>query len=157
MTEKGVQVVYLTATLPPQDELRFYEIIGLVEENVRKFRDSTTRKNVAYSVIEYSKEEEEEEVKKIVEEKKAQYPSPGQIVVYCRTVKQTQGLAKVLGCSAFHRTVGNEEEKREILRRLTQGEEQVFTATNALGLGIDAPTIRVVIHVGVREKMRDYV
>jgi len=32
----------------------------------------------------------------------------------------------------------------------------VFTATNALGLGIDAPTIRVVIHVGIREKMRDY-
>ena len=156
MTEKGVQVVYLTATLPPKNEPQFYEIMGLDEENVRKFRDSTTRKNVAYSVIEYSKEEEEEEVRRIVEEKKAQYPLPGQIVVYCRTVKQTQGLAKVLGCSAFHRTVGNEEEKREILRRLTQGEEQVFTATNALGLGIDAPTIRVVIHVGVREKMRGY-
>jgi len=28
-------------------------------------------------------------------------------------------LAKVLGYSAFYRTVGNEEEKREILRRLT--------------------------------------
>ena len=33
--------------------------------------DSTTRKNVAYSVIEYSKEEEEEEVRRIVKEKKA--------------------------------------------------------------------------------------
>ena len=61
--------------------------MGLDEEKVRKFRDSTTRKNIAYSVIEYSKEEEEEEVKRIVEEKKAQYPLLGQIVVYYRTVK----------------------------------------------------------------------
>ena len=93
--------------------------MGLDKAKVRKFRDRTTRKNVAYSVIQYNKEEEEEEVRRIVEEKKAQYPSLGQIVVYCRTVTQTEGLAKVLGCSAFHRTVGNEEEKREILRRLT--------------------------------------
>ena len=71
ITEKGVQVIYLTATLPPKHEPQFYEIIGLEEENVRTFRDSTMRKNVAYSVIKYSKEEEEEEVRRIVEEKKA--------------------------------------------------------------------------------------
>jgi len=45
--------------------------MGLDKENVRKFQDSTTRKNVAYSVIKYSKEEEEEEVRRIVKEKKA--------------------------------------------------------------------------------------
>ena len=62
----------------------------------------------------------------------------------------------MLECSAFYREVGSEEDKRRILRQLTQGKEQVFTATNALGLGIDTLTIRVVIHVGLREKMRDY-
>ncbi|KAF2801298.1 uncharacterized protein BDZ99DRAFT_403678, partial [Mytilinidion resinicola] len=33
---------------------------------------------------------------------------------------------------------------------------QVFTATNALGLGINMPTIRAVVHVGTIRKMRYY-
>lgn len=76
--------------------------------------------------------------------------------MYYKTVKQTQRLATVLGCSAFYREVGSEREKSAILRELVEGKEQVFTATNTLGLGIDALTIRAVIHVGIREKMRDY-
>lgn len=56
----------------------------------------------------------------------------------------------------YFREVGNKQEKKKILQSLTKGKEQVFTATNALGLGIDAPTIRVVIHVGLKEKIRDY-
>lgn len=39
---------------------------------------------------------------------------------------------------------------------MTEGRQQVFTATNALGLGVDAPTIRAVIHVRVVRKIRDY-
>lgn len=56
-------------------------------------------------------------------------------MVYYRTVNQTKRLVEVLGCSVFYREVGSEEQKRGILRRLTSGKEQVFTATNALGLG----------------------
>lgn len=62
--------MYLLATLPPKNEPEFYEAIGTKEGDVHKFRDSTTRKNVTYSVVEYTKEEEEEEIKRIVEEKK---------------------------------------------------------------------------------------
>ena len=64
-------------------------------------------------------------------------------------MKQTQHLAEVLGCSSFYREVGSDEKKRAILHKLTSGKEQVFTATNALGLGIDALIIRVVIYVGI--------
>jgi len=76
---------------------------------VHKFRDSTTRKNVTYSVVKYTKEEEEEEIKRIVEEKKTQYPLLGQIVVYYRTVNQTRSLVEVLEYSAFYKEVGSEE------------------------------------------------
>jgi len=156
MSKKDTQVVYLTATLPPKNEAEFFEVMGLREGEVQTFRDSTTRKNIGYSVVDYVREEEDEEVKRIVEEKKAAYPLPGKVIVYCKTVKQTQRLATVLGCSAFYREVGSDREKSRILQELIEGKERVFTATNALGLGIDVPTIRVVIHVGIREKMRDY-
>jgi len=33
-TEEQTQLMYLTATLPPKDETRFYEVIGLIESEV---------------------------------------------------------------------------------------------------------------------------
>jgi len=77
--------------------------------------------------------------------------------VYCETVKQAQRLAAVLGCNSFHGEVDSEEERREVLRKFTSGEERVFTTTNTVGSGINTLIIRVVIHVGIRKKMRDYV
>jgi superfamily II DNA helicase RecQ len=62
----------------------------------------------------------------------------------------------VLGCSVYHRTVGDQKKKKGILRRLTGQTERVFTATNALGIGIDALTIRVVIHVGILKELKQY-
>jgi superfamily II DNA helicase RecQ len=37
---------------------------------------------------------------------------------------------------------------------LTGQTEQVFIATNALGVGIDAPTIQVVIYVSVLKELK---
>ena len=105
--------------------------------------------------MDYEKEEEEEALQRIVAEKRKQYPDK-QIVVYCAKIEDGQRYAKTLGCKLFHRQMGTEKEKSQVVRQLTTGEQDVFVATNALGLGIDAPTIRVVIHVGVRRSMRDF-
>ena len=150
------QVIYLTATLPPRLAAQFHERIGVRASEMRILRESTTRRNVRYQVHDYAPEEQEQVIRDLVEEKKAQYPLPGQMIVYCRTVGQTKQYSKVLGCPAFYREVGTGEVKEAILQDLVQGREQVFTATNALGLGVDAPQIRTVIHVGIRESMRQY-
>jgi superfamily II DNA/RNA helicase len=119
-------------------------------------RDRTVRPNIAYTVVGYEKKEEDEEVRQLVEEKLDQHPEPGQVIVYCRKVEQAKRLAVVLGCSVYHRTVGDQKKKKGILRRLTGQTERVFTATNALGVGIDAPTIRAVIHVGIPKELKQY-
>ncbi|KAI0993958.1 hypothetical protein K3495_g14226 [Podosphaera aphanis] len=160
MTKKQTQLLYLTATLPPSDEKEFYRLMGLEELDnlgqVNLFRNQTSRKNIGYSVLEYRKKDEDEAVRILVEEKKKEYSMPGQIIVYCSTIDQAVRLGGVLRCQTFHRNIGDMHEKKRILDMLTRGTEQVFTATNALGLGIDAPSIRVVIHVGMRQKLRDY-
>ncbi|EFQ92823.1 hypothetical protein PTT_10012, partial [Pyrenophora teres f. teres 0-1] len=52
MTEKGTQVVYLTATLPPTLQPAFLQTAGLDAQTVTICRDeSTTRTNIAYQVL----------------------------------------------------------------------------------------------------------
>ncbi|RKK72604.1 hypothetical protein BFJ71_g17488, partial [Fusarium oxysporum] len=46
----GVQMIYLTATLPPADEPAFFSLINARHEDVVMIRARTTRRNVAYSV-----------------------------------------------------------------------------------------------------------
>jgi superfamily II DNA helicase RecQ len=50
-------------------------------------------------------------------------------------------MVSVLGAVCYYQAVGSTEEKQRIVQQLMSREEQVFTATNALGLGIDALTI----------------
>ncbi|KAH7074973.1 P-loop containing nucleoside triphosphate hydrolase protein, partial [Paraphoma chrysanthemicola] len=152
LTRAETQMVYLTATLRPSEEQQFIEVMGLPAKRACQwFRGSTTRKNIGYRVHGYETSEEEKEVVKL-----RKYPLPGQIIVYCGTVLRTVQMAEVLGAVCFHRGVGSAEEKKEIVRRLTGGQAQVFTATNALGLGVDAATIRAVVHIGTVRKMRHY-
>ena len=78
--------------------------------------------------------------------------------MYYAAVEQTKSVAELLGCSAYYRDIGNRDAqyKRQILDRLILGQEQVFMATNILGLGINRGSIRVVIHIGVLRQMRAY-
>ena len=155
MGGKGTQVVFLTATLPPTDEGRFFEAVGLEASATKVIRESTRRTNVAYRVLEYEKGRLEEALRELVSEKTME-EGEGKVVVYCRTVSETKRMAKVLGCMAYYREVGTEGEKRRIQEELVRGKERVFTATNALGLGIDAPSIRAVVHTGVPFGLRQY-
>jgi hypothetical protein len=149
------QMVYLTATLRPSEEQQFIDVMGLpAKRECQWFRGQTTRKNIRYWVHAYNMEEEEQAMEGLVEGLKDRYPLPGQIVVYCGTVARTKRMAEVLGGVCYHRAVGSAEEKNAIVRQLTGGQQQVFTATNALGLGVDAPTIRAVVHIGTVRKMR---
>ena len=95
-------------------------------------------------------------MKEIVEQKKQQHPARDKIVVYCPTIEQVKQLATVLGGTAFYSSIGSEAEKARIVEMLKGGSERVFTSTNTLGEGIDAPYVRVVIHAGAPKELDDY-
>lgn len=152
---RGCQMVYLTATLPPKEEPSWLEAMGLEKKMVRMIRDSTTRRNIAYQVVEYDKQKEEETVTDLVGGKLEEHKE-GQIIVYCRRVEQCKKIGEMLKCPIYYRGVGDEEKKKTILEQLVKGRHRVFAATTAMGMGVDAPHIRVVLHVGVKELVRDY-
>jgi ATP-dependent helicase YprA (DUF1998 family) len=77
--------------------------------------------------------------------------------VYCKTVAKTVEIVGELGGVCYYRKVESVEDKKEIVQQLTSRQQQVFTATNALELGVDAPTIQAVVYIGTVQKMQYYI
>jgi hypothetical protein len=62
MAGKGVQVLYLTATLLLSKEAAFYKAVGVLEREMFILRDRTVRPNIAYAIVGYERKEEDKEV-----------------------------------------------------------------------------------------------
>lgn len=158
----GVQTIFLTATLAPADEDEFFWTAGLSRRLVRMFRSRTTRKNIRYRVetveVEDADEQEEEEDKKVCEivRRWIDEEGDGRVIVYAGSIERVEGLREALGCEAFHSKVDTAEGKA---KRLTawKKEGKLVVATNALGLGVDVPDVRLVVHAGMPRRLRDYV
>lgn len=153
------QMVMLSATLPPSEEEEFFRCMMIPSAQVTRFRAPTTRKNVRYLVAASEGGnggrrtiEADERVVRLVEQKLIQYPS-GKIIVYGNSVGRVKEMAAALGCEAYYRDVDN---KSEVFRRVVGATSRVVVATNALGLGIDMPDIRVVIHMDPIRSLRDF-
>ena len=156
LISQQTHVVCLTATLPPRREVTFMSTMDIEPAETKIIRESTVRSNIAYSVIAYNGKEEDAFIAAAVEAKLAQYPAEDRIIVYCRSIAQMKHFAEVIGGVIFHSTVGNIAQKRDIVAMLTEGTERLFWSTSALGEGIDAATVRVVIHVGVVDTLDDF-
>jgi superfamily II DNA/RNA helicase len=157
MVRRGVQMIYLTATLAPVDMPEFMEVIKveIPEDNI--FRGSTSRRNIAYSVVEHEGDVEEvQAVRGLVAQKLEEYPAPAKVIIYCSSIVGIKELGKELDCPMYYAEVGSEAEKKQIRRRWESGEERVVVASNAFGLGIDQPDVRVVMHVGPIYQMKSY-
>jgi len=74
----------------------------------------------------------------------------GRVIVYCSTRKVTERVAKALRSSGLR--VGHYHGGRTALAReraqqaFEQGRTRVLVATNAFGMGIDLPDIRLIVH-----------
>lgn len=155
LVEKEVQMVFLTATLPPHKEEEFTKIMRVQFEEKNKFRAPTSRKNIEYSVVEYDGEEGDA-VQDIIEAKLVEYPAPAKIIIYSSSIANMKKLREQLGCHVYYNAVGDIHDKQEIHRRWKSGDGRVILATNAFGLGIDEPDVRLVVHTGAIYKMSSY-
>ena len=157
MIKRGVQMVYLTATLRPSEEQEFMEIMKVQIPPKQIFRAPTTRPNIAYSVAEHPAETEETTfVQVLVAQKLQQYPAPAKIIIYSSSINSIEEIGAKLGCHVYHASVGSPEVKSRIQEQWGRANGRVVVASNAFGLGIDQPDVRAVIHVGQIYQMRNY-
>ena len=124
MMDKGIQVVFLTATMRPKDEVDFLRVIGLREEEVIILREKTTRRNIEYKVKEYDKKDELIEVKTMVERKLVEHRS-GKLIIYYDNIEKGQKMADEVGGEIYNAQIGNEEMKKKVLARVRDSECRV--------------------------------
>ena len=86
--------------------------------------------------------------------------APGGAIVYCATRRQTEEVAEFLqekDVSADHFHAGLPPETRKsVQQRFIDGELRVIAATNAFGMGIDKPDVRLVIHADIPGSLENY-
>jgi ATP-dependent DNA helicase RecQ len=145
-----VPVIALTATATPEVVSDIQQRLQFRQENV--FRMSFERKNLAY-VVRHT-EDKESELLHILQR------VDGSGIVYTRNRKKTKEISLFLNrnhiTATFYHAGLNDETKDSRQKAWLKGEFRVMVATNAFGMGIDKPDVRVVIHADVPDSPEAY-
>ena len=86
--------------------------------------------------------------------------TPGGAIVYCATRRRTEEVAEFLqyqdvAAGFFHAGLPPET-KKSVQQRFIGGALRVIVATNAFGMGIDKPDVRLVIHADIPGSLENY-
>ncbi len=145
-----IPILALTATATPAVVNDIQERLLFKEKRV--FRMSFERKNLAY-VVRFT-DDKEEQLIHILEN------VGGSAIVYARSRQHTRDYARLLtdaGMSATFFHAGLEStEKDQRQRAWQQDEVRIMVATNAFGMGIDKPDVRIVIHMDCPSSVEAY-
>lgn len=146
----GVPVLALTATATPEVVKDIQLRLAFRRENV--FRMSFERKNLAYIVRRI--EDKAGELIHILSQ------VAGSAIVYTRNRKRTKEVSLFLnqhGISATFYHAGLDNDTKDQRQKGWQdGTFRVMVATNAFGMGIDKPDVRLVIHIDFPDSPEAY-
>lgn len=148
-----VPVIALTASATPLVQKDICERLSVDGAgNFKIFRQSFERPNLSYSVFQvHSRINKIAEVLSNVQ---------GTAIVYCKTRKRTKEIAELLnmqGIAAdFYNAGLSSEERTKRQHNWVQNKTRVIVCTNAFGMGIDKPDVRVVIHADVPDCLENY-
>ena len=145
-----VPILALTATATPAVVEDIQRRLGFREPNVLKM--SFRRENLQYIVR--RTDNKPEQIAHILSK------VPGSAIVYVRNRKRAQELSEWLvanGESAeFYHAGLTTRERNERQEAWKEGRTRVIVATNAFGMGIDKPDVRLVLHHDLPSHLESY-
>ncbi len=153
----NVPVLALTATATPETIDDIQDKLGFREHNV--LRKSFHRENLNYIVR--RTDNKPKQVAHILSR------VPGSAIVYVRNRKRAQELAQWLNEQINDQMVNGQmvnyyhaglttKERNDRQAAWTRGDTRVIVATNAFGMGIDKPDVRLVIHYDLPSHLESY-
>lgn len=147
----GVPVLALTATATPQVSDDIMEKLAF-RPGARKFKMSFARDNISYLVRD--SENKIHDIFHILSR------TEGCGIVYVRSRRKTREIAEFLtasGISSDYYHAGlSYETKTERQNAWQTGTIRVMVATNAFGMGIDKPDVRIVVHADFPPSLEEY-
>ena len=153
-------ILCLTATAKPevvQDMIdHFATKVGV---RLQLFDGGSSRNNLTFSVMPTTPSEKLGHVLQVLNHT-LPTGQPGGAIVYCSTRKKTEEVSEFLqsrqiAAGFFHAGL-QPETKKTVQNRFIQGELRVIAATNAFGMGIDKPDVRLVIHADIPGSLENY-
>lgn len=146
----NVPVLALTATATPRTVDDIQEKLHFRTPNV--LRKSFARPNLTYTVQRC--DNKQTKLVHILQR------TQGSAVVYVRSRQRTAEIASALhavGITAtfFHAGLSRDQ-KAERQRAWMDGQLRVMVATNAFGMGIDKPDVRLVVHIDIPSSLEEY-
>ena len=153
-------VLCLTATAKPDVIAEIVDYFRKeLEIELKVFDGGAQRTNLEFVVVPTSTEGKFAHIHQIIE---ADLPSDERsgAIVYCATRRQAEDVAEFLqakGLEADHFHAGlSPETKKSVQRSFIGGELRVIVATNAFGMGIDKPDVRLVVHADMPGSLENY-
>jgi len=117
------------------------------------------RTNLSFDVLPTQAATKMADILNVIEAKLPRDGASG-AVVYCATRSGTERVAEFLkqqGLSAAHFHAGlTPEEKRDVQESFRVGALRIIAATNAFGMGIDKPDVRLVVHGDIPGSLENY-
>jgi len=147
----AVPVLALTASATKSVQDDICEKLAFPKDHQR-FQQSFERPNLSYSVFNVaSKQNKLLEILKNVK---------GSAIVYCKSRRHTKDIAELLklnsiSASFYHAGLSNEERSKR-QEDWINNTVRVMACTNAFGMGIDKPNVRVVVHYDVPDCLENY-
>lgn len=147
----NVPIIALTASATLAVQQDICERLLFTKEQAR-FQQSFARPNVSYSV--FSPVSKQNKLLEILQNVK------GSSIVYCKSRKQTQQMAELLklhklNADFYHAGLPNQERTTR-QESWIQNRINTIVCTNAFGMGIDKPDVRVVVHYNIPESVENY-
>lgn len=143
-------ILALTATATPEVVADIQKRLNFKKENV--FRKSFARENIAY-MVRYTENKDDMLITLL---NRVQ----GTGIVYVRSRRKTwetaQKLNKVGIPTAYYHAGLTNKEKDQIQHDWQKNIARVIVCTNAFGMGIDKPDVRIVIHIDPPESIEAY-
>ena len=145
-----VPVLALTATATPVVVEDIQRCLEFKAPNV--FSMSFARSNLSY-VVRHTEE-------KLTELIHILRSVPGTAIVYVRSRKRTKQISDELNRAGIHADYYHAglyvEDKEDKQNKWTNNECRVMVATNAFGMGIDKPDVRLVVHIDIPNSLEEY-
>ena len=148
-------IVALTATADPLVRDDIAERLGLHDPDVRIA--GFDRPNLRFHAIRVrSQKEKLEQIAELLEA----LGDEASAIVYCATRKRVESLAEALQrrrirCARYHAGMP-EDDRVRIQNAFARDSLRIIIATNAFGLGIDKPDVRLVVHHDLPESIEAY-